>query len=353
MPAASSVDRVRRALLLGAPLAFAAPLLGACTSTLTPDQRATALDDRLTAGDRTGFAALFAAAAGPQALAARVFANLNGTGAGIRASDADQLQVSWHLPSEPVMVSVAAVSTEGGLIANLTATSTGTEWLGDPLVVESADGLVLAATTAERVARWWVPTRAGLAALRRVRPQALPLPEPLVVLVPRDLAAFARYAGQRANTTAAVTVVPGTAVSASVRVVVNPEAAIDAEVTAATITHEAVHAGMRSPRLTGTPGWLLEGIAEALTGQAHPSVAAANARLVRAAVARGLPTQLPDVGGGDPTSYALAQVAVQAMVAQVGWSAVLAEAEARTTGTGTISDARVLEWYRDELSRRD
>ncbi|MEZ5200153.1 MAG: hypothetical protein R2742_02115 [Micropruina glycogenica] len=170
-----------------------------------------------------------------------------------------------------------------------------------------------------------------------------------MVLVPRDLAAFARYAGVGASATAAVTVVPGTAASESVRVVVNPDAPIEGA--AATITHEAVHAGMRSPRLTGTPGWLIEGTAEALTAQAHPSVAAANDTLVRAVLARGFPTTLPDVANGDPTSYALAQVAC-AMVTQVGWTAVLAEAQARTSASGTISDARVPQWYRDELNRR-
>ncbi len=350
MPAASSVDRVRRALLLGAPLALVAPLIGGCTTELSPAQRASALNDRLSAGDRAGFVALFASDPGSQSLAERVFANLNATGAGVAGTDADHLQVSWHLPREPMVVSMAAVVIDRGAIANLTSASTGTEWLGDPLVIDTMDGGVLATATAEQATRWGEAVHDGLAALRRVRPQALAMPDPLVVLVSRDLAAFARYAGVGASGTAAVTVVPGTAASESVRVVVNPDAPIEGA--AATITHEAVHAGMRSPRLTGTPGWLIEGTAEALTAQAHPSVAAANDTLVRAVLARGFPTTVPDVASGDPTSYALAQVAVQAMVTQVGWTAVLAEAQARTSASGTISDARVLQWYRDELNRR-
>ena len=116
MPAASSVDRVRRALLLGAPLALVAPLIGGCTTELSPAQRASALNDRLSAGDRAGFVALFAADPGSQLLAERVFANLNATGAGVAGTDADHLQVSWHLPREPMVVSMAAVAIDRGAI---------------------------------------------------------------------------------------------------------------------------------------------------------------------------------------------------------------------------------------------
>ncbi|MFT3862104.1 hypothetical protein [Micropruina sp.] len=353
MPAASSVDRLRRALLLSGPLALAAPLLGACSaaSGLTAAERAAALGDRLAARDRAGFLALFAADAGAQSLAERVFAHLGGTGAVFSAPQPDRLQVRWNLPAEPAVVSLAVLSASGGLVANLAPASTGTEWLDGPLLIDATDEVVLAAATAVGSTRWLTAARAGLDALRRVRPPALPLPAPLVVLVPGELTGFARYAGSGAEVTAAVSVVPGTADSAGVRVVVNPVAPTAPETDAATITHEAVHAGMRSPRLTGTPGWLLEGIAEELTAQAHVDVAASNATLAREAAERALPGTLPDTADGDPASYALAQVAVAAMVQQVGWTAVLAEAEARNAGAGTISDAQVLGWYHRALAR--
>ena len=53
----------------------------------------------------------------------------------------------------------------------------------------------------------------------------------------------------------------------------------------------------------------------------------------------------------DRPAYALAEVAVRAMVAQVGWSKVLDEAYARTHGGAAIADASVLAWYRDALAR--
>ena len=283
-----------------------------------------------------------------------MFDNLGGRSVTIDAPSAQRLQVRWGLPGEPTVVSEAFVTLASGLIANLTPATTGTEWLGDPPVVQDAPGLVVATATRAQADRWLTAGRTGLAALGRVRPAGEKWGRAVIVLAPADLIGFARYAGSDADATAAVSVVPGTADSGGVRVVVNPVAADDPEADAATLTHEAVHAGMASPRLTGTPGWLLEGIAEALTARAYPRVAAANRRLARASLAAGIPSVLPSLQTADPAGYALAQTAVDAMVHQVGWTAVLAEARARSAPRGpVIADSQVLVWYRDALAVLD
>jgi hypothetical protein len=95
---------------------------------------------------------------------------------------------------------------------------------------------------------------------------------------------------------------------------------------------------------------LLEGIAESLTARAHRFVADANRALAREAIASGLPSSLPNTGTGDPGSYALAELAVGAMVQQIGWAAVLDEARRRSGTSGRIDDRQILTWYRDSLA---
>lgn len=348
MPAASSVDRFRRALLLAGP----ALLLGACAATPSGglDESARTLTQRLAAEDEPGFLAAFASSPGAQALGRRMFATLSQAPTNITDA-AGRLRVAWSLPGEPRVYSEASADLIGGRIANLTAASSGTEWLGEPLGVHSAATLVVAAGTAEHLSRWSRAAEAGLAALTRVVPHDRKWAEPVVVLVPNGLTDFAAYAGNGADRVGAVTVVPGLPSSEGVRVVVNPTIAQKSTDDRVLIAHESVHAWMRSPRLTGTPGWMIEGIAEAFTGDAYPEVGEANRRLARAAVKNGIPGALPDVNQATPTSYALAQLAVRAMVARVGWPAVLDEADARTHGGATIADATVLGWYRDALTR--
>lgn len=351
MPAASSVDRIRRSLLIAAP----ALLLGACSSPRGATASgigdpARTLTERLVAEDEPGFLAGFASRPGAQALGRRMFATLSQTPVSITATPTGRLRVAWSLPGESRVISEANVDLIGGRIANLTSATSGTEWLGEPLGVHSAPRLVVAAGAAGQLSRWSRAAEAGLAALARVVPAGRNWAEPVVVLVPDGLAGFAAYAGRGTDRTAAVTVVPGTPESDSVRVVVNPTLRQKSADDRALIAHEAVHAWMRSPRLTGTPGWLLEGIAEAFTAAAYPHVAATNGRLARAAVADGVPQALPDVGDARPASYALAQVAVQAMAGRLGWPAVLDEADARSAGGGAVPDATVLGWYRAALA---
>lgn len=353
MRGASSVDRFRRGLLLSAPAVLAAPLLNACAGSPVRGAAdvAAALEARLAAQDRPGFLALFASTTGAQALGARFFDNLGGRSVTIAAPAPHRLQVRWSLPGEPTVVSEAFLTLAGDQIANLTAATTGTEWLGDQPIVNVESGLVVATATQSQAGRWLAAAKSGLSALGSVLPAGQKWLRPLVLLAPLDLLGFARYAGSGASALAAVTVVPGTSGSQGVRVVVNPLAPNDAPTEAATVTHEAVHAGMVSPRLTGTPGWLVEGIAEALTARAHPSVAATNGTLARSAIENGIPSELPQLLNPDPAGYALAQIAVDAMVHQVGWTAVFAEARARSAPRGPIiADSQVLAWYRDALA---
>ena len=352
MPAASSVDR--RSLLIAAP----ALLLGACatppgTTASGIGELARTLTERLAAEDEAGFLAGFASQPGAQALGRRMFATLSQTPASITATPTGRLRVAWRLPGEPRVISEANLDRVNGRIANLSAATSGTEWLGEPLGVHSAPRLVVAASAAGQLSRWSRAAEAGLAALTRVVPPGRNWVEPVVVLVPDGLAGFAAYAGRGADRTGAVTVVPGTPDSDGVRVVLNPTLRQKSADDRALIAHEAVHAWMRSPRLTGTPGWLLEGIAEAFTAAAYPQVAVTNRRLAADAVADGVPQALPDVADARPASYALAQVAVQAMVGRLGWPAVLDEADARTSGGATVEDATVLDWYRAALAAPD
>ncbi|MFT4294766.1 MAG: hypothetical protein QM582_05070 [Micropruina sp.] len=351
MPAASSVDRFRRSLLLAAP----ALLLGGCnpaSGTPSAEIPARILNERLAAEDEPGFLAAFAARSGAQALGARMFATLSQSPTEITATSGGRLRVGWSIPGEPRVNSEAAVDLIDGRIANLTPTTSGTEWLGSPLGSHSSRTLVVAAGTAGHLSRWSSAAESGMAALARVVPHDRQWAEPVVVLVPDSMTGFAAYAGRSANETAAVTVVPGLPDSAGVRIVVNPTHAQKSADDRALIAHETVHAWMRSPWLTGTPGWLLEGIAEAFTAAAYPTVAARNRELAKTA-ARHTPSTLPAVDQGGESAYALAQVAVDAMVRHLGWAAVLDEAEARTSGGRTTPDATVLAWYREALDDLD
>lgn len=348
MPAASSVDRVRRSLLLAAP----ALLLGACGTTASvPADPARTLNERLAVGDEAGFLAVFAPSEGAQALAGRIFATLSKQAAEITMTAAGRLRVDWSFPGEPRVASEASIDLIGGRIANLTALTSGAEWLGRSLGVHAAPDLVVAAGTAEHLSRWSRAAEAALAALRQVFPVGRNRSEPVVVLVPDTLAGFAGYAGARAAQLGAVTLVPGLPVSEGVRVVVNPTVAQKSVDDRVLLAHESVHAWMRSPRLTGTPGWLVEGIAEAFTAAIYPQVAETNGRLVRTAIRDGLPNRLPETGEATPTAYALAQLAVRAMVDRVGWPAVLDEADARTHGGARLADSVILAWYREALTR--
>ena len=348
MPAASSVDRIRRTLLLAGP----ALLLGACAPAPSGrlDDLARTLTASLATEDERGFLTAFAPSQGAQALGHRMFATLSQAPAALSTA-ADRLRVCWGLPGEPRVCSEATVGMAEGRIANLVAATSGVEWLGQPLGIHTSATLVVAAGSAANLSRWSRAAEAGIAALARVAPTGRSWAQPVVVLVPDELTGFAAYAGSDAARVAAVTVVPGLAESEGVRVVVNPTVAQKSADDQVLITHEAVHAWMLSPRLTATPGWLVEGIAEALTAEAHPQVAKVNRGLARAAISGGIPQALPDVQQATPATYALAQLAVQAMVAQIGWPAVLDEADARTRGGARIADGTVLNWYRDVLVR--
>lgn len=334
-------------MLLAAPALL---LLGGCGGgDTTLDQHARALTERLAAEDQNGFLARFAAQPGPQALGERMFSTLSRAPASFAVTAAGRLRVAWGLPGEPQVLSEARATLLEDRIGNLVATTSGTEWLGPPLGLQSSDALVVAAPTAQQLRRWSRAAEGALEALAPVVPAGRDWAKPVVVVVPDDLVGYRAYAGDAVRTSAAVTVVPGDPDSGGVRVVVNPTVTQKADDDQALIAHETVHAWMRSPRLSGTPGWLIEGIAEAFTALAFPRVAATDRELARAAVTGGLPTALPDTASATPTSYALAQVAVRAAADRVGWPVVLDEAEARSAGRSTLAEDSLLQWYREAL----
>lgn len=349
MPAASSVDRVRRSLLVSAPALL---LLGGCSGDASFHAQARALTERLAAVDHKGFLAVFASRPGSQALGERMYSTLSRAPAGFSVTTAGRLRVTWGFPGESRVVSEASVTMAEGRIGNLIAATSGTEWLAAPMGLQSSDALVVATGTAKQLRRWSRAAEDALEALGPVVPPEQHWKRPVIVVVPEDLVGYAAYAGSAARSSSAVTVVPGTSDSAGVRVVVNPMVTQKTDDDRAMIAHEAVHAWMQSPRLTGTPGWMIEGIAEAFTGLAYPRVAATNRELAIAAIAEGgVPAALPDVTQATPTSYALAQVAVQAAADRVGWTVVLDEARARTSGTSKLADDSLLQWYRVALRR--
>lgn len=186
----------------------------------------------------------------------------------------------------------------------------------------------------------------------------------LVVEVPGSGNDFARVLGATPAayaTTAAVTRPEGPTTGAAVRVVVNPATASDSDVElGTTLTHETVHVATRSAT-SPAPLWAVEGLAEYVALEAHPSQ-----RKVELAVlpAGGTPTRLPPdaaftAGGQDVTAaYAQAWLACTTIAEHRGRSDLgrfyRALDDGDPVGTAArsaldVDDTTVLEWWRDAL----
>ncbi len=174
----------------------------------------------------------------------------------------------------------------------------------------------------------------------------------LVVDVPADGSDFQAITDERPNTAAALT----TCSTGTSRVVINPQILDEsAELLDATLVHEAVHVATDSS--CGRPGqalnWAVEGVAESVTASVYPAIAKDNSEAVRAylrdhPMPKGLPTQLDDL-----TAYALAQLAVDEVRAQLGEKAdYLLERAIRASGSVTPAELRrVTQWYLSGLRR--
>ncbi|MFZ1410033.1 MAG: hypothetical protein WAS07_01080, partial [Micropruina sp.] len=145
--------------------------------------------------------------------------------------------------------------------------------------------------------------------------------------------------------------------SSPVRIVVNPIADLTPAQRSATLIHEAVHLATRSP-LRPAPQWVSEGLAEAVTGELVPSVAAQNRRLARAELDRRrriaeLPSDA-DFRAEAPTAraaYALSALLVTAMIDRLGRERALAVL-AGLSGSGSIkppTEPELLSWLTADL----
>lgn len=186
----------------------------------------------------------------------------------------------------------------------------------------------------------------------------------LVVEVPGSGNDFARVLGGAPAayaTTAAVTRPEGPTTGAAVRAVVNPATAPDSDVElATTLTHETVHVATRSAT-SPAPLWAVEGLAEYVALEAHPSQRKAELAVLPTG---GSPTRLPTdarftAGGKDVTAaYAQAWLACKTIAEHRGRSDLgrfyRALNDGDTTGTAArssleVDDATVVGWWRDAL----
>jgi hypothetical protein len=171
----------------------------------------------------------------------------------------------------------------------------------------------------------------------------------LVVIVPGSATDFAALSGTDAADTGAV----ATCASGTPRIVINPKSfAVGEQWLQTTLVHEAVHVATDSPCSTGT-AWVIEGVAESVSARSDLATASSNKDLVRSYLrAHGVPAGLPQQVESS-TDYALAQVAIDQVRAQLGQQEA-ADFIARGVA-GQLSDAEVAqaaEWYRAEMTRR-
>ena len=174
----------------------------------------------------------------------------------------------------------------------------------------------------------------------------------LVVEVPANPADFQAITGELANTASALT----TCSTGTPRVVVNPLILGESEEWLdSTLVHEAVHVATDSACVPvgRSLAWAVEGLAESVTARSDPATASRNRGLVRAhvrdhPVPRALPAELEDL-----TGYALAQLAVDQVRAQLGAGAedLLERAIRDSSKVTTAERRRVTGWYTAELTR--
>lgn len=192
-------------------------------------------------------------------------------------------------------------------------------------------------------------------ALAAVRASGLPAAGGTVVVeYPSSPGAFERASRGTADaTTGAVTIVREGATA----VVVNPaHARASDDARAYLLAHELTHALAGTGAWAG-PRWLSEGWAEHVAAPLSPAAVSASDAALRAALAGGLPSVLPGdtafQSGGGEAPYAMARVAVEALVDHLGrdgalaWTADVAAGRQPATGLDSVTA-----WWRDALVAR-
>lgn len=189
-------------------------------------------------------------------------------------------------------------------------------WWTEPVAAATVSGSVAlvagegAASAAQ--ARTWA--RRAAAAARDVAVRIDPdrrWPGRLVIQVPRDQTDFERVLGVRAGSYAQIAAVAWPEgpdpTTAALRIIVNPhlvdrvgEGSLGAEGLAILLTHEATHVATRSAS-SPAPTWLVEGYADAIAYDAHPTTVDSAAAIALDDVTRhGPPSALPSAADFAP-----------------------------------------------------
>lgn len=303
-----------------------------------PDAAASEVAAAWNAGDRAAFESAFAPLADARAQAGLVWDNLTLL-ARVRLSEAaGHLRVAWSVGGEAAAAThtLAPRRMQGQVVA-WDPVGPRPLWLEAALVVDVSGPAALLSTAGMDPgarARWADAARAAVRAVAEagLGPAASGWDGTLVVEVPADLAGFVRVSGLRDGFAEAGAVTRLDAPDAAPRVVVNPVSTRDlsGEGALVLLTHEAVHAAIRSP-WSSAPLWVVEGLAESVAASASGAHAARNLALARAYVEQAgvpeMPPSFAELTGGRPdpdTAYALAALAVAALGDRYGRERVLA-----------------------------
>lgn len=263
----------------------------------------------------------------------------------------DQGPASWTLSLQLEGRSPFAT----GWIRGLEPTPERPIWTLGPVEVSAAThGTLLSSGLGEPARRLWTKRldRAASVVAEAGLPGAAEWRGGLVVDLPADSADFQAITDELANTASALT----SCETGTSRVVVNPLIIHEtAEWQDSTMVHEAVHVATDSACVPPEQAlaWAVEGLAESVAARTVPETAADNRLVVRDylrehPVPDALPAELNDV-----TSYALAQVAVDQVRAQLGKKAddLLDRAIHNAPLVTPAELGQVTRWYRSELQR--
>lgn len=335
------------------------------------DSLVVALNTSLGRHDRGAFLASFAATAHAQATGALWYDNLvQFASVTFSAPTTDRLVVDAALPGEEEpgrhrLLPSLAVADGSTVITAVRALQPAPIWGLEPIAVQPArGGTVLIARRAPETVRaeWRHRLEAAAESVHEAR--LGPLDDAwggrLVIEVPGDALTFRSVTGTPPHLAAALTLREGSAY----RIVVNPDLADsrDEAFLDAVTAHEATHVAARTMEAAGSPGWAVEGLAESVAASAHAAAAKENRRLVIQFLAHHpAPGRLPtDAELEDEqealTAYALAQVAVDAVLDRLGHDAGMRLLEGlvhHPTGIGEAELDQITRWYVSALRDLD
>lgn len=211
-------------------------------------------------------------------------------------------------------------------------------WWWEPITVQREDSLVVVSGAGltdwgPRAERAWSAARAAGVSGARVGPRV----RGALVQVPSSSLVLARVLGtSRRPTTAAVTLDDP---DGAHPVLLDPAANLSEEAWELVITHELVHVLTASPG-SGSPRWLVEGLAESVAREAYPGVVSGDGAQARTALQEGagLPADA-DLAAGSASAYLRSWVAVRLLEQRIG-RAPLLELVARS-GTGEPVEPRL------------